>query len=208
MKRATCSTRFWYHLVPHSRERGYAATSPFEIATRARLPRFTGLAVAFPKGGLSGVRDLDPLRVRRGLGDVTLMPVPPLVRSALGVAIRRVLPRLLTPERRHVEVAPGGTHRLVAAAVDEVGAEHALAVADERVVAVPFIHPEVGVEAVGDGDPRDFPAHPRPQARDVGLRCTRGIYEGRVARVQVREMGDLVGAQRTADAGMLRPAVH
>src|ERR1700730_7925637 len=96
--------------------------------------RFTGLAVAFPKGGLSGVRDLDPLRVGRGLGDVALVPVPPLVRSALGVALRRVLPRLLTAERRHVEVAPGGAYRLVATAVDEVGAEHALAIADERVV--------------------------------------------------------------------------
>src|SRR6202790_752074 len=208
MKRATCSTRFWYHLVPHSRERGYAATSPFEIATRARLPRFTGLAVAFPKGGLSGVRDLDPFRVGRGLGDVTLVPVPPLVRSALGVALRRVLPRLLTPQRRHVEVAPGGAHRLVAAAVDEVGAEHALAVTDERVVAVPLIHPEVGVKAVGDGNPRDFPAHPRLQARDVGLRCTRGIHEGRVARVQVGEVGDLVGPQGTTNAAMPTRAVH
>src|SRR6202035_585228 len=97
----------------------------------------------------------------RGLGDVTLMPVPPLVRSALRVALRRVLPDLLTTERRHVEVAPSGAHRLVAAAVDEVGAEHALAVADERVVAVPFGHSEVGVEAVGDGVPGDLPAHPR-----------------------------------------------
>src|ERR1700726_1672653 len=193
MKRAICSTRFWYHLVPHFRERGYAATSPFAIATRARLPRLTELAVAFPKGGLSGVRDLDPFRIGRGLGDVTLVPVPPLVRSALGVALRRILPGLLTPERRHVEVAPGGAHRLIAAAVDEVGSEYALALADERVVAVPFIHSEVGVEAVGDGVPGDFPAHPRLQARDVGLRCTRGIHEGRVARVQMGEVGDLVG---------------
>src|SRR5260370_38759493 len=105
------------------------------------MPRLTGLAVAFPKGGLTGIRHLDPLRVGRSVGDVTLVPVPPFVRSALGVALRRVLPRLLTPERRHVEVAPGGAHRLVAAAVDEVGAEHALAVADECVVAVPLIHP-------------------------------------------------------------------
>src|SRR5215475_14795709 len=98
------------------------------------MPRLTGLAVAFPKGGLSGVRHLDPLRVGRGVWDITLVPVPPFVRSALGVARRRVLPSLLTAERRHVEVAPGGAHRFVAAAVDEVGAEHTLAVADERVV--------------------------------------------------------------------------
>src|SRR5439155_11080211 len=106
------------------------------------------------------------LLVWRRVGDVTLVPVPPLVRSLLGVALRRVLPRLLTPERRHVEIAPNGAHRLVAAAVDEVGAEHALAIADERVVAVPLIHPEVGVEAVGDSVPGDFfPTHPRLQPR-------------------------------------------
>src|ERR1700704_2472044 len=102
----------------------------------ASSSEFSGLTVAFPKGRLSGVRHLDPLRVGRGVGDVTLVPVPPLVRSALGVTLRRVLPRLLTPERRHVEVAPGGAHRLVAAAVDEIGAKDALAVADEGVVAV------------------------------------------------------------------------
>src|SRR6266702_2775747 len=104
------------------------------------MPHVAALAVAFPKGSLSCVRHLDPLRVGRGARDVTVVPVPPLVRSALGVALRRVFPRLLTSERRHVEIAPGGAHRLVAAAVDEVSAEHALAVADERVVAVPFIH--------------------------------------------------------------------
>src|SRR5258707_8927727 len=123
------------------------------------MTHVTGLADLFPKGGLSGVGHLDPLWVGRGLGDVEVVPVPPLIWSALGVALRRILPRLLTPERRHVEVAPGGAHRLVAAAIDEVGAEHALAVADERVVAVPFIHPEVGVEAVRDSVPGDFPAH-------------------------------------------------
>jgi hypothetical protein len=55
----------------------------------------------------------------------------------------------LTAERRHVEVAPGGSHHLVAAAVDEVCAEHPLAVAEEHIVAVPFINSEVRVEAVG-----------------------------------------------------------
>ncbi len=60
-------------------------------------------------------------------------------------------------------------------------------------MAVPFIPPEVGVEAVGEGVPGHLPAHPRLQARDVGLRCTRGIHEGRVARVQVGEVGDLIG---------------
>jgi hypothetical protein len=35
-----------------------------------------------------------------------------------------------------------------------------------------------------------------------------GAREGRVARVQVGEVGDLVGNQRTANAGMLRPSMH
>src|SRR5262245_4571749 len=37
---------------------------------------------------------IDPLRVRRGLGLVVVMPVPPLVRRRLRVACRRVLPLL------------------------------------------------------------------------------------------------------------------
>ena len=53
-----------------------------------------------------------------------------------------------------------------------------------------------------------LPTHPRLQARDVGLRRARGIDERGVARVEVGEIGDLVGAERAADAGMLRPAVH
>src|SRR6266550_5162879 len=82
-----------------------------------------------------------------------VVPDPPLVRRGLGVVLRRVLPLLLAPERGQVEVAPGASHRLVAAVVDEVGAEHALAVADERVRAVPLVHAEVGVEVVRDGVP-------------------------------------------------------
>jgi len=45
-------------------------------------------------------------------------------------------------ERGEVEVAPGGPHRLVAAVVDEVCAEYPLAVAEEHVVAVPFMTPK------------------------------------------------------------------
>src|SRR5258707_14612167 len=107
-----------------------------------------GLTKLVPEGWLSCIRHLVPLRVRRGAGNVTVVPVPPLVRPGLRVVLRRILPLLLAPERRHVEVAPDGAHRLVAAAVDHVGAEHALAVADERVVAVPFIDAEVSVETV------------------------------------------------------------
>src|ERR1700686_2630510 len=112
------------------------------------MPDAAGLSVLFPEGGLSCVRHFDPFGVGGCAGNVTVVPVPPLVRPVLGIALRRVLPLLLTAERRHVEVAPDGAHRLVAAAADEIGAEHAFAVADERIVAVPFIHPEVGVKTV------------------------------------------------------------
>jgi tRNA isopentenyl-2-thiomethyl-A-37 hydroxylase MiaE len=78
------------------------------------------------------------------------VPVPPLVWRGLGITFRRILPSLLTAERREIEVAPCAPHRFVAAVVDEVRAEHPLAVADEHIVAVPFINAEVLVEAVGD----------------------------------------------------------
>src|SRR5262245_62829221 len=77
-----------------------------------------------------------------------VVPGPPLVRRGLAVALRRILPSLLAPERGHVEVGPGVAHRLVAAAVDEVGAEDVVAVADERVGAVPLVLAEGGVEVV------------------------------------------------------------
>src|SRR5437762_2685386 len=59
------------------------------------IPELAVSAVAFPHGGLSGVRHLDPLRIGRGVGDVTVVPVPPLVRWGLGIALGRVLPLLL-----------------------------------------------------------------------------------------------------------------
>src|SRR6266481_7976694 len=106
------------------------------------LHRLWVLCVALSEGGFSSVGHLDPLRVKRGLGVVGVVPVPPLVRRGLGVTLWRVLPILLTAERRDIEVAPGGPHRLVAACVDEVGAEHPIAVAEKHVVAVPFIDAE------------------------------------------------------------------
>src|SRR5690242_4101760 len=97
------------------------------------------------------------------------MPVAPLVWPLLGVALGRVFPCLLTAERCHVEVAPDGAHRLVAAVVGEVGAIDLIPVADEGIVAVPLIDAEVRVEAVGDGVPGNLPAHSLLQALDVGL---------------------------------------
>src|SRR4029077_4091345 len=181
------------------------------MTTSMSSRRVTSLCacVASAKGGLSSVRHLHPLRVRRGIGDVTLVPVPPLVRPALRIALRRILPQLVAPKRRHVEVAPDGAHRLVAAAVDEIGAEYTPTVADERVVAVPLIHTEVDVETVSDGIPWDLlPTHSRLKARNVGLRCARHIHQRRVTRIQVSEIGNLVGPQRTPNAGMLRPAMY
>src|SRR5262249_48249836 len=72
------------------------------------------LCVALSEGGCSDVGLLHPLRVRRVLGIVVVVPVPPLVRRALGVTLWRVLPSLLTAERCDIEIAPDGPHRLVA----------------------------------------------------------------------------------------------
>src|SRR4030095_16427440 len=102
---------------------------------------------------------------------IFVVPVPPLVRRGLRIALRRILPLLLAPKRSHIEVTPRITHRLVAAAVDEVGAEDFISVVDERVMAVPLVHAEVFVEVVGNRVPGDaLPAHPRLQTLDVFLR--------------------------------------
>src|SRR5438477_38758 len=71
---------------------------------------------------------------------VLVVPIPPLVRQRLRVALRRVLPLLLTPEGSDVEVVPSVPHLFVTAAVDKVGAEHVVTIADERVRAVPLVH--------------------------------------------------------------------
>src|SRR6202050_845014 len=119
---------------------------------RPSLARFP-LCVALSGGFLRVGYYVDPLRVRRGRGVVVIVPVPPLVRRGLGVTLWRVLPSLLTAERRDVEVAPEGPHRLVAAVVDEVCTENLVAIAEEDVVAVPFIDAEVLIETVGDRVP-------------------------------------------------------
>src|SRR5215475_9129727 len=74
--------------------------------------------------GLSGVRHLNPLRVGSALGVIVVVPVPPFVRRGLRIARQRVFPGFLAAERRDVEVAPGGAHRFVAPAIDEIGSEH------------------------------------------------------------------------------------
>src|SRR5215204_4661956 len=67
-------------------------------------------------------------RVRQGVLEdgpvvVLVVAVPPHVGLRLRVALRRVLPDLLAPERGDVQVVPGVAHLLVAALVDEVRAE-------------------------------------------------------------------------------------
>src|SRR5262245_8288614 len=103
-----------------------------------RVPGGAALVLLVPRDLLV---DLPLPRVDPGL--VLVVPLPPLVRSALGVPLGRVLPVLLAPERAQVEVAPGAAERLVAAVVDEVGAVHLVALADEGVGAVPLVDAEV-----------------------------------------------------------------
>src|SRR5262249_23637854 len=118
---------------------------------------------------------------------------------------RRVLPLLLASERGDVEIVPGVPHLLVASVIDEVSAEHVFAIADERVRAVPLVHAEVGVEAVGDAVPRHLPVHSCLHAVDVRLRRARGERKRGVARVQMGEVGYLVSQKRAAPAAMFRP---
>src|SRR5215831_12630755 len=75
--------------------------NPTAVSSR-RGPR-SGLCTG-PEGRLADVGHLDPFRVGRGVGDVAVVPVPPFVRPALGVALRRVLPGLLPAERREIEI--------------------------------------------------------------------------------------------------------
>src|SRR5260370_13817777 len=95
------------------------------------------LGVALSKGGLSSVGHLDPLPVRRGLGVVVVVPVPPLVRRGLGGTLWRVLPNLLTAERRGIEVASGGPQRPVAPAVDEGVAEPLVPLPGASILSLP-----------------------------------------------------------------------
>src|SRR5438128_12002236 len=174
--------------------------------TSAEAARSRGVA------GLCGCADPADLFEDLGGGFVVavlVVPPPPLVRRRLRVALRRVLPLYLTPEDSDVEVVPSVPHLLVAAAVDEVGAEYAVAVAYERVRAVPFIHAEVLVEAVRDRVPRDeLPAHSCLQARDVSLRRARGERECGIAGIQMSGVSDLIGHHGAANACMFGPADH
>jgi hypothetical protein len=73
---------------------------------------------------------------------------------------------------------------------------------DEGVVTVPLIDTEVGIKLVQHRVPGDLlPAHAHLQPRDIRLRRMRGISEGHVASVKVRQMGgDLVGDEQPTQA--------
>src|SRR4051812_35336992 len=55
-----------------------------------RRRRILRLCVVLSEGGFSSVGHLDPLLVRRGLGVVVVVPVPPLVRRGLWITLGRV----------------------------------------------------------------------------------------------------------------------
>jgi hypothetical protein len=147
--------------------------------------------------------------VALGQFTVFVVPDPPLVRRSLGIALRRVLPRLLASERSDVEIVPGASHLLVATVIDKVSAEHLVAVADERIRAVPLVHSEILVEVCRQRIPgNELPAHPCLQALDVLLQCSRRKRESCVAGVQMGWVSYLVGHHGAANAGMLGPAFH
>jgi hypothetical protein len=73
---------------------------------------------------------------------------------------------------------------------------------------VPFVHAEIGVEAVREGEPGHLPAHPCLQPRDVRLRRTRSENQGGVTGIQVGDVGDLVRHHGAAPAGVIGPAEH
>src|SRR6266542_4318267 len=146
---------------------------------------------------------------RWGAPGTTSTSLPSGARSNGRIRRRAILPLLLAPEGSDVEVVPGAPHLLVAAIVDEVGPEHAVAIANERVGAVPLVHAEVFVELVRQRVPRDvLPAHPRLQAFDVRLRSARREHQRGIAGVQMCGVSDLVGYHGAANAAMLGPAFH
>ena len=145
------------------------------------------------------------------LGAVFVVPVPPFVGRRLWVSLRRVLPVLLSPKRGHVEVAPAGAQRLVAAVVDEVGADTRSPSRINALVPSSSSTPK----STSKADPSSWgrivsAASSIPSASSparCGLRCTRGETESGVACVQMGKVGDVVGHHRAADAGML-PGRH
>ena len=113
-------------------------------------------------------------------------------------------------QRRDVEVVPGAPHLLVAAVVDEVGAEHAVAVAVEHVRAMPLVHAESASKLsvrVDHGISQPI----RAFSRAMSAEAHRDEDEGGVTGVQVGDVGDLVrhhGAAPAAWSGRRHPRLE
>src|SRR5215211_2605805 len=106
--------------APSSRAR--TSTRPTDgdlVAPATRPSRVPPAAPRSPRSRTAaGSRPARLRRERSSVFAVRVVVVPPLVRRRLRVALRRVLPLLLAPERGDVEVGPGTSHRLVTARVD------------------------------------------------------------------------------------------
>src|SRR5262249_21177674 len=137
-----------------------------------------------------------------------VMPVPPFIWRSFGITFRRILPHFLAAERREIEITPDSPHRLIAAIVDEIGAENLVAVPDESVVAMPFVHSKIFVEAVGDGVPRHLPTHACLQTLDIPLGRARCEYESGVPRMEVSQVTYLISDHGTPPAGVIGPAKY
>src|SRR5258708_22680920 len=97
------------------------------VARRGQRERSPGVAVfarSRPRRRLArsntALQLLDPPLGRLGVA-VFVVPAPPLGDRGLRVAVRRVLPLLLSPERGHVKHSPEVDNYLVAAVVHEAG---------------------------------------------------------------------------------------
>src|SRR5215470_13885986 len=90
--------QFGFFVSRHNRSR--IQTDPLASRYCPRQPRSCFRLVALSEGGFSDVRHLHPFRIRRSVGFVVVVPVPPLVSRSLWIAFRRVLPLFLATERR------------------------------------------------------------------------------------------------------------
>src|SRR5215208_7144628 len=149
---------------------------------------------------------------------VLVVAAPPLVRLRLRIALWRVFPLLLAAERCQVEERPDTAERLDAARRREVGPKDLVALTNEDAEAETLAvlvradarlrrrGPEVDAEVAPEpGEPRDRPPHPLAVRLDLFDLRPRHQSERRVARVQVREVADLVGEHRAAVAAGAAP---
>ena len=120
---------------------------------------------------------------------------PPLIRAGSEGSLPAsppILPgRRVQLRSRQPRSAP---HRLVTAVVDEVGAEHAVALADERVEPRHLSTLEVA-HPIPSVLPGHLPPHPCLHPLDVRRPRARDEHES-VAGVQMGDVSDLVGHRR------------